>query len=94
MKRELKTIHLTDNCDMAYYSDDEIFYMIHQGDNEGVTFTVLDFVASYDKEKDTFKYSYKPIIIHNDFNAKVESIYEEIRVCMDSKLNLYLEQMK
>lgn len=85
---KMKTLKLTDNIDMAFYTKDEQYYIIHSGENEGVVFAILDFIATFEKARNDFKYDYKPIILRNEFNARLESIYSEIQGCLEAKLKL------
>jgi len=88
----LKVIHLTETCDMIYREDDEIFYAIHAGENEGVTFTLLDLVISMVDGQ--YKYDYLPLIIENPYNAPVKLIYSEIFETVKAKVSLYMDEIK
>lgn len=78
---------------MAYHTEDEIFYMIHQGDNEGVVFTILDFIITFEKETNSFKFDYKPIILANELNAGVEGIYAEIKEIVKAKVEMFVDKV-
>jgi len=88
----IKTIHLTDNCDMVYTNEKEIYYFIHSGENDGVSFTLLDFKVSI--EDDKYKIDYNPVILTNPFNALVEEIYDEIHEIAQRKFEVYLNMLK
>jgi len=88
----LKVIHLTETCDMIYREDDEIFYVIHAGENEGVTFTLLDLVISIVDGQ--YKHDYLPLIIENSYNAPVKLIYNEIFEVVQAKVKLYMDKIK
>lgn len=92
MSSELKVIDLTPNCDMVYRSEDEIYYIIKDGENDGVTFTILDFKLKSDGGK--IKCKYNPVIVTNSFNADIENIYSEIEEIINAKINLYLDKIQ
>lgn len=89
---DVKTLAITEHCDCLYVSEDEVYYVFHSGDNEGVTFVILDFVVTHNNG--SFKYDYKPIIIENPYNASVDTIYNEIREVLDMKVQKYFNEMK
>ena len=88
----IKTIHLTENCDMVWKDKREVYYFIHAGDNDGVSFTLLDFNVSI--EDGRYKIKYQPHIYMNPFNALVEDIYTEIDEIAQRKVELYLKQIE
>lgn len=92
MSSELKVISLTDNCDMVYHTEDEIYYIIKDGENDGVVFTILDFKLKKDGGK--LKCKYNPVIITNSYNADIDDIYSEIEEIINAKIKLYLDTIK
>lgn len=92
MPEEIKIQKITDTCDCVFINPDEVYYVINDGINEGVTFTIIDFVAKIDNG--SIKYDYNPIIVENSFNAQVDGIYNEIREVIAMKMKKYLNEMK
>jgi len=88
----IKSISLTENCDMVYTNEEEIYYFIHDGENDGVSFTLLDFKVTVEDNK--YKIDYQPVILTNPFNALVQEIYDEIHDIAQRKFELYLEMLK
>jgi len=88
----IKTIHITERCDMVYTDEKEVYYFIHTGDNDGVSFTLLDFKINI--ENDKYKIDYNPVILTNPFNALVEDIYDEIHEIAQRKFELYLKHIE
>ncbi len=88
----IKSISLTENCDMVYTNEEEIYYFIHDGENDGVSFTLLDFKVTVEDNK--YKIDYQPVILTNPFNALVQEIYDEIHEIAQRKFELYLEMLK
>lgn len=90
MNEEVKKLAITGNCDCLFVSEDEVYYVIHSGENEGVTFTIIDFHA--DVKNGKIKYTYNPIIIENPYNCRVADIYSEIEVIVEAKIHIYIER--
>ena len=88
----INTIHLTENCDMVYQDESEVYYFIHSGENDGVSFTLLDFNVTI--EDDKYKIDYNPVIVTNPFNALEDEVYEEINEIAQRKFELYLQMLK
>lgn len=93
MNDEVVVIHLTETCDMVFKEEDEVYYFINGGENDGVGFTLLDFVVSLDDDGKV-KHNYLPLIVTNPFNAPVQGIYTEIHEVVQAKVQLYMDTIK